>query len=673
MKKDYIKLLNLADEKYIEEADPGLSEDIVGRERAEVKKPRKRSNIIKYSAIAAAVALCVTAGGLGLFLPIGGSLPDVSMYSDSEYYSLIEKLNEYNYKPPKYKNNFEKILAAISGLGRGGSVDKDDAQGPASGGSGSADDEGVASPDGSGGSGGGQGESYEEVTDNQTEGVIEGDLIKRSDEYIYYLDGFVLKAFEIGGENSLIAGSYNVLDDWYDYMPYDTAEGDYSPGGVVNDGKYIYSLYAEELFLSEDCSTVTVILSGYNSTYNCYTGIVSLDVTDPEHITEKNRMAVTGRYSSSRSKDGELLLAVNYSMYAGGVDYSEPQSFVPMIDTGDGMKVLPADALQSPEKLSSFSYTVVMLCEENSLSLRGSAAYVSYSADFYASSERLYFVRGFDRETESGDMVRSTSMTEISCLNYGGGELVSEGSVIIEGTVDDRYSMDEYDGILRVFTTTSWAEYKKNEIYYSFGIPNANVSLYCIDISDWSIVASVENFAPYGESVQSARFDGDTAYVCTAIELSDPVFFFDLSDIENITYKHTGTIEGFSTSLIDFGEGFSVGIGVGSYGYLKIEAYVEDGDKVTPLCSYDAEAYYSEKYKSYYIDRENGLIGLGITDYSYEWGDEDRYVLLHFDGYEFTELVDVPLDGDNAVKRGVYIDGYFYMFGSGDFKVVKIA
>ena len=228
----------------------------------------------------------------------------------------------------------------------------------------------------------------------------------------------------------------------------------------------------------------------------------------------------------------------------------------------------------------------------------------------------------------------------------GGDELVGEGSVIIEGSVHDRYSMDEYEGILRVFATTSWSEYKNNETYYSFGISNANVSLYCIDISDFSVVASVENFAPYGESVQSARFDGDTAYVCTAIELSDPVFFFDLSDLDNITYKHTGTIEGFSTSLIDFGEGFSVGIGVGSYGYLKIEAYVEDGDNVTPLCSYEADAYYSENYKSYYIDRENGLIGLGITDYSYEGNERGRYILLHFDGYKFTELVNVPLVGE---------------------------
>ena len=91
-KKDYIKLLNVVDERYIEEADPGVSAEPVAIKSRPTKARRKKSTI-KYAAIAAAVALCVTAGGLGLFLPID-YLPDVSMYADSEYYSLIEKLNK---------------------------------------------------------------------------------------------------------------------------------------------------------------------------------------------------------------------------------------------------------------------------------------------------------------------------------------------------------------------------------------------------------------------------------------------------------------------------------------------------------------------------------------------------------------------------------------------------
>ena len=86
---------------------------------------------------------------------------------------------------------------------------------------------------------------------------------------------------------------------------------------------------------------------------------------------------------------------------------------------------------------------------------------------------------------------------------------------------------------------------------------------------------------------------------------------------------------------------------------------------------------YSTEYKSYYVDRKNQLVGIGVAEsrytadkYSYET--VSRYIVLHFDGYELTELVNVPLSGTPENMRGVYIDGYMYMFGNNDFRVEKI-
>ncbi len=91
-----------------------------------------------------------------------------------------------------------------------------------------------------------------------------------------------------------------------------------------------------------------------------------------------------------------------------------------------------------------------------------------------------------------------------------------------------------------------------------------------------------------------------------------------------------------------------------------------------------ANAYYSTDYKSYYVDRKNQLVGIGVTDYGYynatdtNRSEAFRYILLLFDGYDLVELVNVPLAGDPDYKRGVYIDGYMYMFGLNDFKVEKV-
>ena len=62
-----------------------------------------------------AVLLSVTAGFLALvlainlllFLPYPSGLQDISRYAGSEYYHLMQKLNELTYRAPEHKNNFD--------------------------------------------------------------------------------------------------------------------------------------------------------------------------------------------------------------------------------------------------------------------------------------------------------------------------------------------------------------------------------------------------------------------------------------------------------------------------------------------------------------------------------------------------------------------------------------
>jgi len=326
----------------------------------------------------------------------------------------------------------------------------------------------------------------------------------------------------------------------------------------------------------------------------------------------------------------------------------------------------------------------VLKLDENTLDLKGTAAYLSYSEDVYVSEGHVFLTHVFadKQENEDGTFTRN-SMTEISCLSYGGDGFERKGDVTVRGYVKDQWSMDEYEGILRVFTTTNATTIREHT--YNNGSVSAeilqtatgvsNASLYCIDLSTFEVAASVIDFAPPREEIQSVRFDGETAYVCTSIEMSDPVFFFDLSDLGNITYKDTGTIEGFSTSLINLGGGYLLGIGRGdSWSSFKVEVYEETEDGVRSVCAYELEgADYSTEYKSYYVDRQNQLVGIGIYDNSYrDRNEQSRYILLLFDGYELVELVNVHLDGEPANMRGVYIDGYMYMFGRSDFKVEKV-
>ena len=635
---DWYRTLGMADDKYVVEAHPA-------RTLAPTQKHRMRRSLL-----AACACLALVLGNLWLFLPYSTTPPDVSRYEGSEYYDVIEQLNLLTFQKPKYKNNATMLLSELKSSISIGDL--------ASGGA-AAPGENMAQNNAG---------SYEEITDNQVAGIIEADRIKRSDTHIYYLDQNVLRVFSIEKEETKEVGSY-----------------------TLHDGTQTYFQDLWEFYLSADCKTVTVITQCYDFTKkgsaDRYVNLVSLDVSDPANITKKSECSITGMYMSSRLINGSILLLSEFTISKGTLDFSDESTFLPQIDEGEGAYSIPRDCIASPETLNSTRYTVVMKLSESTLELCGTAAYLSYSEDVYVSEDHVFLTHVYADKAENADgTITRNSMTTISCLDYSTDTFETKGSVTVRGYVKDQWSMDEYEGILRVFTTTNATTVQQttsgmtvSSTILQTATGQSNASLYCIDLTTFEIVASVIDFAPPREEVQSVRFDGTTAYVCTSIELSDPVFFFDLSDLTNVTYKDTGTIEGFSTSLINLGDGYLLGIGRGSsWSTLKIEIYEETEDGVRSVDAYEMkDATYSTEYKSYYVNREHQLIGLGVVDYTYDKnGKYDdttfRYILLHFDGYELVELVNAPLDGDPVTMRGVYIDGYMYMFGEDDFAVEKV-
>ena len=630
--------LNLLDDKYINEVKLG-------------SKKRKTVNwLIRFGALAACICLMITGLNLFLFIPFKTSVPDVSQYKNSEYFPFIEKINSLNAKEPKYKNNFDKITSTLASTG--GVFDKGGIGGGAS--NDISFDTSFAPGDGS------YDEDYNEITDNQVSGVTEGDIIKRSDKYIYYLSGGVLRAYSILGADSEMVCEL--------YLSHVETKNEYGKEELIN-----LDTNNSEMYLSKDCKTITIIGDTIN------TKIISLDVSNPASITLKNYVSIEGGYQTSRVADGKLLVVT--SKYYNDIDFSKEETFVPSVsyDNETQTMLVPMDKIACADKITNKHHTVVSLLDVNTLDLSGCASFFSFTNDVYITNNAIYASNTYYEDFKDISL-RHRSVTEISCISYGDEGFSVKGTVKVDGYLKDRYSFDEYEGILRVVTTTRVSTVQHNAFYdekYSKPIePNGtSASLYCIDIDKWEIVASVEKFAPLGESVRSVRFDKNYAYVCTAVELTDPVFFFDLSDLTNITYKETGNIEGFSTSLINLGNGYLLGIGRGDdWSTVKVEVYREGEDKVESVCSYVIEhASYDKNYKSYYVNRDECMFGFGYDGYKTNNRYEGcHYVLLKFVSSELLELVNTPIDASPNNMRSVYIDGYLYIFGLNDFKVVKI-
>lgn len=598
-------------------------------ESVQKKLQRRRAQLTAIKATACLLCICLL---VGLLVPHLQKPDDLAQYTENEYYKVIEAINRDFRRTETHWEylHWEDIFWGDDFLEDEGGSRNEVVYAPG------ADAETSVS--------GSTTNSSVEITDHQVAGVLEGDLIKRSETHIFYLNNTDLEIYEINGEDTKKINTVNMGTNWNS---------------------------DSEMYLSADASRLTVILSGFDAIFSetkkeSYVQIVSLDVSDPMNVTKDASFYLTGAKQTCRLVDDQLMLISRFCIdyYA---DFDDPATFLPRYGTPGNMQCIPADNIVIPDRLTDRYYTVVTVLDNNDLSLIDTGAFMSYSAELYVSKERIYATRSYTNEEKVDDANTLTkAMTEISCMGYDENGLTLAGSFSVEGTVKNQYSMDEHNGVFRVVTGTTQRQTITHETgYTTVKVEERNANLTCFEVGTWEQLAQVAQFAPDGETVESVRFDGDYAYVCTAVvvTLTDPVFFFDMTDLNNITVKDTGTIDGYSSSLIQLGDGFLLGIGFDENWNMKVEVYTESADGVVPVCEYIYDGAFANEYKAYFIDRENNLFGIPVRD---------GYVLLQFDGYELREIAKADIDGYLNSVRGVVIDLFLYVFSPGAFDVVKI-
>ena len=613
-----------ADEKYIKEAEFKVN----------------TASIIKV----AAVLVVIIALSLYLFIPFAPVTSNLKAYEGSSYFPLIEGIDEYRlqFMQPRYKNNFEGIAATLGSLfalGKGNAMAPGNNADMAPGGSAGKEESFVGNG------------SYVESTDNQVNGVIEGDLMKMTDKYIFRLTGNGIRVYSIEKENSALISEFEI-PTFRNEMGH----------------------YGQEMYLSADCNTITV-LKQFNDHQNktSNVGLVSIDVSDITNISLKGMISIEGELNTSRMVDGKLLLVTNYTFNRNSVEYDDPTTFVPTSDSGNGAKPIEFEDIIYPEKITNTNYSVVALVDTENLSVLGANALLNFTNEVYVSANNLYITREYNDRTEDQDgRVNSSNKSDIVILDYSGEGLVEKGIITVRGWTEDQYSFDEKDGYLRVVTSAvdnSYIPYDQDGTLSQWKTIE-NVSLYIFDLTDNSLAYKVEDFAIQGEEATAVRFDGDMCYVCTAVvvKFTDPVYFIDLSDYENIGSVDTGVIEGYSDHLINYGEGFLLGIGREDWSGAKVEIYEQIGNSVVGTMKYEFDGDYSLDYKSYLVNRENNIFGFGV-DYFYKENEQDGYskqhqcyVLLKFDenGLVSKEIT-LPTDARADYIRAAYIDGYLYI------------
>lgn len=503
-----------------------------------------------------------------------------------------------------------------------------------------------------------------DINDNQVAGISEGDIAKRSDKFIYYLKGSSLYVYSINGKGSEVNcilpldGYLSQFNDVHDSMT-----GEHEELEKIEEIEPFSRGW--EMYLSSDFSTLTIITT--SDRFMQLTGIFTIDVSASPTAVIKDFKIFSGKYITSRMVEDQLLLFTGYSV-SKGYDKENPLAYIPFYRQNN--QEYFTNDIYFPSDLYTSTYVTVSRLDRRGLRVAESVSFLSFDTEAYVSQENIFLTHK-KNPLSSDDMLVSTSQpydTEIVAIGYKSELFDIKEPVTVKGYVKDQYSLDEYKGILRVATTS----------YFPDNVYTTTASLFCIDIESMKIVASVEHFAPRGEIIRSVRFDGDKGYICTSYKevLIDPVFFFDLSDLESITYTETGEIDGYSSSLINIGGGYVIGIGYGdNTSTLKIEAYKEGQDSVEIVCFEEfAKTRFATSYKAYYVDRSRHLIGLPISTYSSDTKSyQSKYLLLHFNGTYFDFIISDKLAQSvlNAT-RGFYEDGYYYTVTDKDLTVFDV-
>lgn len=380
------------------------------------------------------------------------------------------------------------------------------------------------------------------------------------------------------------------------------------------------------------------------------TRVVTYDVQDKKHPKKAGEVSQNGEYELSRISDGYLYIFSNYWV-AENWKKKHPSTYIPYVD-GDLMK---AKDIYLPEGTKGCMYEIV-----SSINLKqpdkiaDSKAIFSEGGDAYVSNKNIYY---YEEEWTGNGKQEKTLLRKLS---YKKGKLAVVAQKIFRGYLNDSFSIDEYDGYLRMVVTRG----KTNAVYV-------------LD-QKLKLTGKITNLAK-DERVYSARFLGDTGYFVTYKE-TDPLFSVDLSNPKNPKILGRLKIPGFSNYLHFYGEDKLLGIGmdVDKKGDVtdgvKLSMFdISDKKNVKEEHKYTLKDVYSTDvewdYKAALIDVEKNIIGFPA-------GGENRqmyYLFSYTEEKGFQCNMKEKIYGSDALStRGIYIKDRLYVINGNVLKAYSL-
>ncbi len=271
------------------------------------------------------------------------------------------------------------------------------------------------------------------------------------------------------------------------------------------------------------------------------------------------------------------------------------------------------------------------------ISNRAKSVEISVIMDQYLASlskeERLKVENEYwNRWTEFRE--RHAREIELTYIAKFGLDLKLESFGKVPGRLLNQFSLDEYEGYLRVATTVGGEE---ND-------------LYILD-SNLDVVGSIQGFG-LDERIYSVRFIGEKGYIVT-FRQTDPFFIVDLSDPKRPKITGELKIPGFSSYLHPISD--TLILGVGKEGnWVKISLFdVSDPENPKEVDRYTLKEYWSDvlnTHHAFLLDKKHEIFFLPAGN--------GGYIFSYSGGIKLVKAV------SGKAVRAVYINDYLYIIGA---------
>jgi len=550
-------------------------------------------------------------------------------------------------------------------------------------------------------------------TNNQVVGIEEGDIVKtdRLGQRIFYASYYSnhIYVLEVSLFTNVVqlattidlgntyAQSLFVTEDYlivigyrYDFITFgDGRCGDTDDQDIVTDCFEAIGYQETSTIVFIDLTTLTVV-------YTVETDFAFMDY---------------------RLIDNSLFLVGNRLVYAS-MESMQP-TFKTTLENSSDTQTVSYDRMYYFENSPVYSMTVLVglkIDADPTLITFESDAYLGSHLNFksmYVSYNAMYLSQSFYHYENN----RSYSTMTISQfdLNIPEATLTYRASTEVRGQGLNQFSMDEYNGYLRLATTeieTTYVEMGMDDMAWEWNQTITNY-LYVLRVNNeetFDLIGIIdENLGKPNESIRSVRFEGDQAFVVTFLN-TDPLYIIDVSNPADPTILDDIELPGFDTYQHVWGENQLVGLGFsateeGQITGMKLTAYDTTIGSAQELQTYEFTStnqeeigeftyYYSFSYgealynhKALMISPEHGLLGLGVTSWvygirsnsltennesdesSHEEGDyyfgyRSYYAIFKID-FNAAEVIADPIMIEHpesqeyhvTVDRGVYIDG----------------